>query len=147
MNAGDKSTLNKRDVVIADTYRNKFIILLDFEMLDSMMPYYQSELLNRLCYEITFKDYDLVIKSSKSCTKYKISDVSLECEIVNQPDLGRHIVMEYQSLALLYDRILRDRQIPVNKSDTVVWNWLLNTTCKSLKGILILFEEEAKPYL
>ena len=29
----------------------------------------------------------------------------------------------------------------VNKSDTV-WNWAFNTPCKSLKGILVLFEEE-----
>ena len=34
-----------------------------------------------------------------------------------------------------------DRKIMVNKSDTV-WNWAFNTPCKSLKGILVLFEEE-----
>ena len=45
-------------------------------------------------------------------------------------------------MALLYDRVLR--QIKVNKSDTT-WNWSFNTPCKSLKGILMLFEEE-KPY-
>ena len=44
-------------------------------------------------------------------------------------------------MALLYDRILRRRKIIVNKSDTV-WNWEFNTPCKSLKGILVLFEEE-----
>ena len=32
----------------------------------------------------------------------------------------------------------------VNKSDTV-WNWAFNTPCKTLKGILVLFEEE-KPF-
>ena len=32
-------------------------------------------------------------------------------------------------------------KIIVNKSDTV-WNWAFNTPCKSLKGILVLFEEE-----
>ena len=47
-------------------------------------------------------------------------------------------------MALLYDRILRHTKIIVNKSDTV-WNWAFNTPCKSLKGILVLFEEE-KPY-
>ena len=47
-------------------------------------------------------------------------------------------------MALLYDRVLRHRQIRVNKSDTT-WNWSFNTPCKSLKGILVLFEEE-KPY-
>ena len=44
-------------------------------------------------------------------------------------------------MALLYDRILRHRKIIVNKSDTV-WNWAFNTPCKSLEGILVLFEEE-----
>ena len=29
----------------------------------------------------------------------------------------------------------------MNKSDTM-WNWSFNTPCKSLKGILVLFEEE-----
>ena len=47
-------------------------------------------------------------------------------------------------MALLYDRVLRHRQIEVNKSDTM-WNWSFNTPCKSLKGILVLFEEE-QPY-
>ena len=44
-------------------------------------------------------------------------------------------------MALLYDRIFRHRKITVNKKDTV-WNWAFNTPCKSLKGILVLFEEE-----
>ena len=44
-------------------------------------------------------------------------------------------------MALLYDRILRHRKIIVRKSVTV-WNWAFNMPCKSLKGILVLFEEE-----
>ena len=44
-------------------------------------------------------------------------------------------------MARLYDRILRHRKIIVNKSDTV-WNWTFNMPCKSLKGILVLFEEK-----
>ena len=48
---------------------------------------------------------------------------------------------EYQSMALLYDRILRHRKIIVNKLDTV-WNWAFNMPCKSLKDILVLFEKE-----
>ena len=61
--------------------------------------------------------------------------------MATQPDLARSIRSEYQHMALLYDRILRHRKITVNKKDTV-WNWAFNTPCKSLKGILVLFEEE-----
>ena len=49
INAGDKS---------ADAYGNRFIIPLDFEMLDSVMPYYQAGLRNRLSYELKFNDYN-----------------------------------------------------------------------------------------
>ena len=63
INAGNKSTANKKDSAIADAYRNKFIIPLNFKMLDSSAPYYQAGLGNRLSYEITFNDYNQVIKS------------------------------------------------------------------------------------
>ena len=146
INAGDKSTGVAQDNAIADAYGNKFIIPLDFEMLDSAVPYYQAGLGNRLCYEIMFNDYNRVTKSAVSSpkvpdAKYKITDVSLEYEIVTQPDLARSIRSEYQSMALLYDRILRRRQLAVNKSD-MTWNWSFNTPCKLLKGSLVLFEEE-----
>ena len=47
-------------------------------------------------------------------------------------------------MVLLYNRVIQHIQIPVNKLDTK-WNWSFNKTCKSLKGILVLFEEE-KPF-
>ena len=145
INAGNKDATNAQDKAIADVYGNKFIIPLDFEMLDSAAPYYQAGLRNRLCYELTFNDYNQVIKSAVSPevpdAKYKITDISLEYEITTEPNLVRSIRSEYQSMALLYDRILRHRKIIVNKSDTV-WNWAFNTPCKSLKDILVLFEEE-----
>ena len=146
INAGDRNTSNAQDKAIADSYGNKFIIPLDFEMLDSAAPYYQAGLENRLCYELTFNDYNRVTKSGVSSpkvpdAKYKITDISLEYEIATQPDLARSIRSEYQHMALLYDRILRHRKIIVNKKDTV-WNWAFNMPCKSLKGILVLFEEE-----
>ena len=111
INASDKDATNKGDDATAKAYGNEFIIPLNFEMLDSAMPYYQSGLGNRLCYEITFNVYDRVLTSSapKPDAKYKITDVSLEYEIVYQPDLVRLIAMKYQSMALPYNRILRDR--------------------------------------
>ena len=115
-------------------------------MLDSSAPYYQAGLRNRICYEITFNNYNQVTKSAVAPpdAKYEISNISLEYEIVTQPTLAKHISDEYQNMALLYDRVLRHRQIPVNKSNTT-WNWSFKPPCKSLKGILVLFEEE-KPY-
>ena len=59
INAEDKSAAPlPQDKAIADAYGNKFIIPLDFEMLDSAAPYYQTGLGNRLCYKIMFNDYN-----------------------------------------------------------------------------------------
>ena len=52
-NAGDKNTGNVRDNAIADAYGN-----IAFEMLDSAALYYQAGLGNRLCYELTFNNYN-----------------------------------------------------------------------------------------
>ena len=145
INAGDKSAVVAQDKAIADVYRNKFIIPLNFEMLDSGMPYYQAGLRNRLSYKLKFNDYNRVINSSKTDGVYKITDISLECDIVTQPELARYIRSEYDKMVLLYDSIIQHSQIPVNKSDTK-WNWSFNDINKSLQGILVLFEEE-KPYL
>ena len=109
------------------------------------MPYYQAGLKNRLSYELKFNDYNRVIHSSKTDATYKITDISLEYDIVTQPDLARSIRSEYNKMVLLYDRVIQHSQTLVNKSDTK-WNWAFNDTCKSLKGILVLFEEE-KPYV
>ena len=78
INAGDKNALDKKDKAIADACGNKFIIPLDFEMLDSALPYYQVGLGNRLCYKITFNDYNRIIKSSVASpnAKYEISNIS-----------------------------------------------------------------------
>ena len=114
-------------------------------MLDSAMPYYQAGLRNRLSYELLFNDYNRVINSLKTDATYKITDISLEYDIVTQPELTRSIRSEYDKMMPLYDRVIQHSQIPVNKSNTK-WNWSFNDTCKSLKGILVLFEEE-QPFI
>ena len=58
INAANKDAAITQDKAVADTYRNKFIVPLNFEMLDSAMPYYEVGLRNRLSYELKFKDYN-----------------------------------------------------------------------------------------
>ena len=121
INAGNKNASNKKDSAIADTYGDKFLIPLDFEMLDSSEPFYQAGLGNRLCYEITFSDHNRVIKSAVASpdAKYVISNLSLEYEIITQPTLAKHISDEYQNMALLYDRIFAEGKQKDNNANEV----------------------------
>ena len=58
INAKQKSALNPQDNATANTYGNKFIISLDFEMLDSVIRALLSIRTQKsTCYEITFNEY------------------------------------------------------------------------------------------
>ena len=48
-------------------------------------------------------------------------------------------------MAILYDRVLRHRKISQDKSDTL-WNINLNVPARSMKGILMLFEDPAAAF-
>ena len=113
MNAGDKAN-NTKDQTVASIYDNRFCIPLDFEILETSIPLYQYGLGSCLTYELTFADYSDVIKANKPDGTYTISNISLEFDAI----LASQIRTEYMKSSILYDRILRARIIPLNKSDT-----------------------------
>ncbi len=132
---------DKEDKAIANAYKNRFCIPLDFELLETHMPFYQAGLGDRLEYELTFNDYDKVIKSSDASASYIIKNICLEFDMVSDTELVRQIRQQYDGkMTFLYDRILRHRKIAKNKSDTL-WNINLNVPARSMKGILMIFED------
>ena len=141
IDAGDKDVSVAADKAIANAFSNRFYIPLDFELLESHMSFYQSALGNRLEYELTFNDYSRVIQATGDAdASYDIENISLEYDMVTQPDLARMIDNQYKGhLAILYDQVLRYRKISKDKSDTL-WNINLNVSARSMKGILMLFE-------
>ncbi|MES9897342.1 MAG: hypothetical protein ABW141_20905, partial [Candidatus Thiodiazotropha endolucinida] len=144
IDAGNKDASVAADKAIADAFGNRFYIPLDFELLESHMPFYQSALGDRLEYELTFNDYSHVIQAAGDTdASYSIENISLEYDMVTQPELAHMIYNQYKGrLAILYDRVLRHRKISKDKSDTL-WNINLNVPARSMKGILMLFENVA----
>ena len=106
------------DETVASIFDNKFCIPLDFEILESSLPFYQYGLGSRLTYELTFADYSNVIKASNPDASYTISNISLEFDAVTNASLASQIRTEYMKSSILYDRILRARIIPLNDSST-----------------------------
>ena len=62
INAGDKEN-DAKDQTVASIFDNRFRIPLDFEILESSLPFYQYGLGSHLTYELTLADYSDVIKS------------------------------------------------------------------------------------
>lgn len=142
INAGDKGNVAK-DVAIGTMYDNLFCIPLDFEILESHMPFFQSELQDRLSYELTFNNYGSVIVSSDATATYTITDIHLEFEVITSPELATVLKTKYEGKhTVLYDRVIRHSKLTLNKSDTI-WNIALAPQAKSMKSILILFVDPA----
>jgi len=81
--------------------------------------------------------------SADADANYTIANISLEFDVVTNPDLARQKRAQYiNETAVLYTRVLRHRKLALNNSD-VTWNINLNTPARSLKGILLLFEDPA----
>ena len=140
INSGDKAN-NAKDQTVASIFNNCFCIPLDFEILESSLPLYQYGLGSRLTYELTFANYSDVIKSTDTDATYTISNISLEFDTIMNASLASQIRTEYMKSSILYDRILRARIIPLNKSDTS-FSVNINSPSKSLKGFLLIFTQE-----
>jgi len=143
--AGDGNAAVAADQAVSNAYGNRFYIPLDFELLESHMPFYQSALGDRLEYELTFNEYGRAIQAAAD-SSYAVENLSLEYDMVTHAELARMIRNQYAGrLSILYDRVLRHRKITANKSDTQ-WNINLNVPARSMKGILLLFEEPAAAF-
>ncbi len=151
INASNKVATNKaEDVAISTAYGSRYYIPLDFELLESHMPYHQAGLGEFLEYALTFNDYNRVIKlkadadaDDKSSAKYTISNISLEFDKITDSQLAEEIRRKYMGrMVYLYTNIMRISKRVVDKSDTI-WNINLNNTAKSMKGVLLLFENQA----
>ena len=140
INATDKADV-ANNITVASIYDNHFCIPLDFEILESSLPLYQYGLGSHLTYELTFADYSDVIKATDPDATYTISNISLEFDTIINASLASQIRTEYMKSSILYDRILRARIIPFNKSDTS-FSIDINSPSKNLKGVLLIFTQE-----
>ena len=136
--------LGAHDVIVPGTARLAFKIALNSE--DANRTVVQNlgraivkktALGDRLEYELTFNDYSRAIQATGDAdASYDIENISLEYDIVTQPELARMIANQYNGrLAILYDRVVRHRKINRDKSDTL-WNISLNVPARSLQNAL-----------
>ena len=115
---GDSSVV--ADKAITDAFGDRFFTPLDFELLESHMPFYQSALGDRLKYDLTFNDYSRVIQATGDVdASYHIGGISLEYDMVTLQELARMIDNQCKGrLAILYGRVLRHRKVTMDKSNT-----------------------------
>jgi len=68
---GDTAAATQPDALIASAFGNRFAISLDLEILTDHGPFYQAGL---TAHELTFNDYDRVIRSTNTNATYQITN-------------------------------------------------------------------------
>ncbi len=146
--AGNANPAIDRNTAVSDALDNRFCIPLDHEILSTHMPFYQKSLADKLEFELWFNTHDRVIQAvGDPDASYRIENISLEYEVVHQPDIARLIRNQYSNqLAFLYDRVLRHRVTNADKSDAI-WTFHIPLAARSMKGVLFLFEDPAGAFL
>ena len=103
--AGNKDETETEDKAVANAYGNRFYVPLDFEQLETHMPFYQSALGDRLEYELSFNDYSrIVVVTGDVAASYTVENICLEFDMITQANLASQNRNQYAGrLAILYD--------------------------------------------
>ena len=120
INSSDKVT-NAKEEALANVFKNKFCIPLPFELLNSIGPFYQKELGEKLTFELTFNDYKRVINSGdEKDSTYTINNLALEFDTITSSRLASDMRLQYTLKPIYYDRILRFKQMIVKDTETKI---------------------------
>jgi hypothetical protein len=140
--AGDKDATIAADVAVAGLFGNRFSIPLDFELLETDMPFYQTAFNDTLEYEFTIKKFADVIKATGTDCEFKISNITLEFRKIKSREIANEIKRLYESgKEVLFDRIHRYTKEKLDKKDTQL-TIHCNMRSNSLKGVLLFFKED-----
>lgn len=140
--AGDKDATIAADVAVAGLFGNRFCIPLDFEILETDMPFYQTAFNDLLEYEFTIKNHPDIIKATGTDCEFKISNITLEFQKIKSDVLVKEIKHNYSGgKEVLFDRIHRYTREKFDKDDTQL-TIHCNMRSDSLKGALLLFKED-----
>ena len=101
--ACDKDATKAEDESIVDNFDSRYHIPLDFELLETHMPFYQSALGDRFEYKLAFNEYVRVVRAAtEKKGSYKIENICLEFGMVTQSELARLLRSQYAGGSLFH---------------------------------------------
>ena len=143
-NAGDKSTSNGWEVVLAAVHATKYVIPIDHPILSDHGVFYPKVLPNTLMFEITFAPVsDIVVYSDTTKPpSYSITNLELEYRCVDSEYLAREATSSYQvGRGFMYENVILHKTFTISKPNDSVINQHINLPRRSMTGILCPFTE------
>ena len=143
-NSGDKKTSGvDAEIKLNEVYGAKYRINLDHQILTDHGVFYPQALYSDLVFEVTLAPASQVVRGSDTTKlKYKLKNIQLEYEMIQSKHLAEEATSIYTSgKEFLYDHVVRDKVIPIDRGTATRTNVKVNAQRRSLKGILLLFME------
>ena len=146
-NAGDKVTSDAKDVALAAIHNTKYEIPLDHPVLSDNGSLYLRALTHDLTFEITLPAVDDIVNHDKAEEKktppnYKLENIELEYHCIKSDHLAREAMATYQvGKGFYYENVQLLRSFTISKPNDSVINEKIDTSRRSMTGILLLFEE------
>ena len=130
-----------------EVYGAKYRINLNHQILTDHGIFYPQALYNDLIFEVTLAPSSQVVRGSETTKlKYKLKNIQLQYEMIRSEKLAKEAASIYDSgKEFLYDYVVRDKVIPIDRGTQKRINVKVNTQRRSLKGILLLFMESYAP--
>ena len=146
------ATGDVEETAIAKTLGNRFRIPIDFELLNSVGPYHQHSLADKLEIQLTFNDAKSIILGSTSALAaandadygYMFTDIRTEWDQITHEDIASSMAMQYhEKFPVPFRRLVEHRFLVIKKSEPII-NLEINAPSQSLTHILILAIDKAK---
>jgi hypothetical protein len=141
-----KTSLNTTtlNLTLKNMYGKRYKLPIDFEIITDHMPISGTLLESNLTFELTINSKRYALNyANEAITNFEMKNICLEFETVKDTTLYREIERDFiAGTQFLYDHILHYKREEINKEATFVNVEIQGLDRKSLKGILLLFEND-----
>ena len=134
------------NVILKNIYGKRYIVPLNFELINDHMPLPTKNIEEDIIFELTINQKENILVSGDiQKADFELKNISIRYETLNNEILYSNINQSlYAGFLFLFDHIQHYKKIEIKKSDTLL-NEQINVDRQSLKGILIIFQEEFTP--
>lgn len=132
------------NLALRNVHGKRYIIPLNFELITDHIPIPMDEIVNRVTFELTINRKEYVLKYVKEEADFKLNNIKIQYETLSNSDLYRENLRTLDSgFPFLFDHVHHYEKKGIGKKETLV-NVGVAADRKSLKGILLIFQEDLK---
>jgi hypothetical protein len=135
------------NLTLKNMYGKRYKLPINFEIITDHMPMTGAILESNLTFEMTINSKKYVMNYTTEATaNFELKNICVEFETVKDTALYKEIERDFMSgTQFLYDHIHHYKREEIKKDATFVNVEIQGLDRKSLKGILLLFEDEFTP--